>query len=113
MSRKCQEQTSRSHHVCASRPLQKLTAKPRTETPSAALLSVVGHSSLEVHIGALRTDEYNSVANSTTDGCWREYYARNYEGKRHADKNKNKAVAGKLALGFFVRCLVDVRLVEQ
>jgi hypothetical protein len=72
------------------------------------LLSLVGHSSLEVHIGVLRTDEHNPVANSTTDGCWREYYARNYEGKRHADKNKNKAVAGKLALGFFVRCLVDM-----
>ena len=68
-----------------------------------ALPSLVAHSSLEVHIGVLRTDEYNSAANSSTDGCWREHYAGNYEGKRH----------GMLAIGFFIRCLVDVRLVEQ
>jgi hypothetical protein len=60
-------------------------------------------------IGPLRTDERNFSA----DRRWREQDASKYEGKRHTDKSKNKAVSGMLASGFFVLALVDVRLVEQ
>ena len=68
----------------------------------------------QVYIGVLRTNEWNFVANSTTDdGRWRKHYAGNHEGKRPTDKSKNKAVFVMLAIGFFIRALVDVRAVEQ
>jgi hypothetical protein len=63
-----------------------------------------------VTVGRLRTDERNFSA----DERWRKHYAGKYEGKRHTDKSKNKAIAEVLATGFFVQALVvDVRLVEQ
>ena len=58
-------------------------------------------------IRPLRPNERNFSA----DECWRKHYAGKYQGKRHTDQGKNKAVAGMLS--FFVRALVGVRLVEQ
>jgi tripartite-type tricarboxylate transporter receptor subunit TctC len=63
--------------------------------------------------GPLRADERKLVADSTTDRCRRENCAGNHEGKRHADKNKNKAIFGMLAISSFVPGLMDVRSVEQ
>jgi hypothetical protein len=45
--------------------------------------------------------DQNFVANSTTDGCWREHHTNKHEGKRHTDESKNEAVAGMLTVGFF------------
>jgi hypothetical protein len=70
--------------------------------PPTALLSVVYPLRTNV-----RTDERNFSAN------WREHYAGKHEGKRHADKNKNKAVVGIVTRRLFFRTLVDVCFLKQ
>jgi hypothetical protein len=58
----------------------------------------------------LRTEERNFAARSKS---MREHYASNHEGKRNTDKSKSKAVFGMLTIGFLIRALVHVRLLEQ
>jgi hypothetical protein len=61
---------------------------------------------------SLRTDGRNFAGDSSTDGCWRENRAGNHEGKRHAAKNKNKAVFGTLTIGLCFWRFVDVSLMR-
>jgi hypothetical protein len=51
---------------------------------------------------SLRTDGRNFAGDSSADGYWRETYAGNPEGQRHADKSKNKTVVVFLEIGFLV-----------
>jgi hypothetical protein len=68
---------------------------------------------VRLRVAPLRADERSLDANSTADGCWRKNCAGNHEGKRQADKNKNKAVFGMLTIGRFLWTLVDARIVDK
>ena len=65
---------------------------------------------MNTRVGSLRADEWIFAAGSKSVG---KHCTGNHEGKRHTDKDKNKAVFGMLTISSFVPGLIDVRFVEH